>query len=508
MRKGVPELNTAGILYNNDATYTELCSAEDVLELMNSDGPFTGNYVLMNDIDLSEYEGALTQRPIGLEAASAFKGVFEGNGNTISGINIEHTGKAAFFGYATNAQIRNLNLDGTVTSTTSYTAMMCGVVNGSTTIDNCTVSGKVNGGEFTGGFVGFALLNSGSDNFLRIAGSTNCADITSTSTKVGGFVGYIQHQKAGASSVISGCINRGNVMSTHAGQAYVGGIVGLIRNCNNTKDTYGEGAAIIGCSNYGEIKGTQRVAGILPAVLDDKQSECRVSNCANYGYIYAEGKGADTRTDVGGVVAVAINLNVDACVNYGRVEAKTGEICASVVGRLYNFDTYAPAEIRNCYDLSGQGLVVVGNPDDMVCDNYKLTYCKTFTENIHLPEKYQGFETVLWSFGERGAYLSNSHDECTFIYKVTAEPTYTADGAYQYWCPICGEIERTGVITKLDPVYGDVNADGEFNNTDIAVLVRVLSGWNENTLALNLDPTGDGKTNNRDAITLILALAE
>lgn len=507
MDYGVPMLRTTSeYIYFNDS-YTELCTAEDVLELMNSDGPFTGKYVLQDDIDLSEYEGELTQRPIGLEAASAFKGTFEGNGFTISGINITYDGKAALFGYATNATIRNLNIEGTVTSTTSYTALMCAVVNGTTSIDNCTVSGTVNGGEFTGGYVGFALLNSGSDNYFRITGSTNYASINSTSTKVGGFVGYIQHQKAAATSVISGCINRGKVESTFSGQAYVGGIVGLIRNCNNAKTTFGDGAWIVGCSNFGEIRGVQRVAGILPAVLDDKESECRVSNCANFGYIYAEGKGADTRTDIGGVVAVATNLNVDACVNYGRVEAATGKICSSVVGRMYNFDTYAPAEVKNCYDLSGQGLEVVGDPDNMVCDNYKKTYCKTFTQNIGMMEKYQGFDTDLWRVGNNGAFLANSHDECTPVYQQT-DATYEADGSWKYWCPICGEVISSGSIDKLIPVYGDINGDRVFNNTDLTVLVRYLSGYSETTLALNLDPNGDGKTNNRDAIELIKALSE
>ena len=506
MTYGTPTLNSAGSYVYSDSTYTELSTPEDILSLMNAEGPFTGKYVLTCDIDLSEYEGTLTQKPIGLAVADAFKGTFEGNGCTISGIDITTDDKAGFFGYAINATIRNLNLEGSVSSTTSYTALMCGVVNGITTIDNCTVRGTVSGAECTGGFVGFALLNAGAGNHLRIAGSTSYADILSTSTKTGGIIGYVQLQKAGASAVISGCINRGDITSTHNGQAYAGGIVGLIRNCNNAKDTFGEGVSIVGCSNFGDVSGIQRIAGIIPAVLDDKTAKCRVSNCQNFGHILAEGKGGDTLTDVGGVVAVAINLNVDACLNYGRVEAKTGKICASVVGRLYNYDTYAAAEIRNCYDLSGQGLAVVGDPDNMVCDNYKLTYCKTFTQNISMPSKYQGFDTPLWAFGDNGAYLANSHDECSLIYKVTAEPSYTADGAYKYWCPVCGEEGECGILPKLELVWGDVNADGVFSNADVATLIRVLSGYEVEYLAQNADATADGKINNRDAIALIAKL--
>lgn len=509
MTGGMPALRIVSGYKYSDAQYTELSTPEDILELMNADGPFTGKYVLKCDIDLSKYTGELTQRPIGLEVATAFKGTFEGNGYTISGIDITYEGKAGFFGYGINATVRNLNLRGSVNSTSAYTALMFGVVNGSVQIDNSSVAGEVNGADSTGGIVGFALLNSGSDNFLRISGSTNYASIKTANAKAGGIVGYVQHQKAGATTVISDCINRGDITSSMSGQAYAAGIVGLARNCNNNKDVFGDGLSIIGCSNFGNITATagQRIAGIIPAVLDDKESECRVSNCANFGRIYAEGKGENTRTDVGGVVAVAINLNVDACVNYGWVEVGSGKICASVVGRLYNYSNYAPAEIRNCYDLSGQGLEVVGDPDGMVCDNYKLTYCKTFTQNIHLPEKYQGFETVLWEFGERGAYLAGSHTECSYNYKLTLAPTYTSEGEYVYWCAICGKIESSGSIDKLALVYGDVNADGEFNNSDLTMLVRVLAGWQEEYLAPNADPNGDGRISNRDAIVLIRKLA-
>ncbi len=60
-----------------------------------------------------------------------------------------------------------------------------------------------------------------------------------------------------------------------------------------------------------------------------------------------------------------------------------------------------------------------------------------------------------------------------------------------------------------EAVYGDVNGDGGFNNTDITELVRYLSGWDVSDFVYeNADVDGNGKVNNRDAFALIVALAD
>ncbi len=57
------------------------------------------------------------------------------------------------------------------------------------------------------------------------------------------------------------------------------------------------------------------------------------------------------------------------------------------------------------------------------------------------------------------------------------------------------------------PVYGDINGDGAFNNTDITELVRYLSGWTVSEAVIdNADFDENGTANNRDAMALIVAL--
>lgn len=56
---------------------------------------------------------------------------------------------------------------------------------------------------------------------------------------------------------------------------------------------------------------------------------------------------------------------------------------------------------------------------------------------------------------------------------------------------------------------GDMDEDGALTNADMALLVRVLSGWSDVTYAnYSADLNTDAKINNRDAIELVRALAE
>ena len=55
---------------------------------------------------------------------------------------------------------------------------------------------------------------------------------------------------------------------------------------------------------------------------------------------------------------------------------------------------------------------------------------------------------------------------------------------------------------------GDMDEDGSITNTDITLLVRVLSGWTDVPYAnYSADITANGKLDNRDAIELVRKFA-
>ena len=76
-----------------------------------------------------------------------FKDTFDDDGHTISGLIINATEQnQGLFGYVLGGTIKNVNLTGVnVTSTTSYVGGLVGFFTGSGSIENCTVSGKVEG---------------------------------------------------------------------------------------------------------------------------------------------------------------------------------------------------------------------------------------------------------------------------------------------------------------------------------------------------------------------------
>lgn len=116
------------------------------------------NFKLTENINL---EGA-SWRPLGTEAAP-FAGLFDGNGKTISGINITGTENVALFGYTTTAaKISNLTISGSV-SGTEHVAGLVAVNTG--TITNCNA----------------ADMNVTGENYLSAIAAKNTGTITSSS---------------------------------------------------------------------------------------------------------------------------------------------------------------------------------------------------------------------------------------------------------------------------------------------------------------------------------------
>ena len=232
------------------------------------------------DIDLTgnEFEGV----PI-------FGGMFEGNHHTISGLYITGEGSVkGLFRYLTEgAVVQNLSVTGEIVpqGSRSYIGSIAG--NNAGTILNCNFSGKVEGKDYVGGFVGLNEVSGtiencqtegliqgthfvggiAGDNQGVIRACSNLADVnteeyknslevsditietmtnseaTYTVTDVGGIAGS-------SSGVIKGCDNRGTIGYQHIGYN-VGGIAGS------------QVGYIYDCENQGRILGRKEVGGIV-----------------------------------------------------------------------------------------------------------------------------------------------------------------------------------------------------------------------------------------------------
>ncbi len=225
---GKVNLSSSATLSINGAPYTVLNSASQLSSIGSALG---GKYALGADLDASSLGGYV---PIGSNI-TAFTGVFDGLGHTISHLTIASARTSDIGMFGVNAgTLRNLGLVGASVSS-SYAASLgalAGVNNG--TISNAFATGTVSGGEMVGGLVG---TNAGPINNAHANVSV------SGNLQVGGLVGYS-----------TGLISNAYATGTVSGNQRVGGLVGsslrTISNAYATGAVSGQGAEIGGLVGY------------------------------------------------------------------------------------------------------------------------------------------------------------------------------------------------------------------------------------------------------------------
>ena len=179
--------------------------------------------------------------------ADAFAGTFDGNGHTISGL----SGSNGLFGFVNGATIRNLKVEGTISSTSANVGGIVGKTQTGTKIENCAFTGSVSSTSTgntagVGGIVG--KVNTGS---LTITNCYNTANVTS-SKNAGGILGY----SGAAGTKIENCFNTGTISGTYASGGIVGSMTSSkssISNCYWTQPDDGNGLGSGKINNDGKV---------------------------------------------------------------------------------------------------------------------------------------------------------------------------------------------------------------------------------------------------------------
>lgn len=292
------------------------------------------HYKLMTDVDLNGSED-FQWTPIGYYTSSTdyqcFGGHFDGNGHTVSGVyvNTSTLSCVGFFGYTSNATVKNIALIGTTVTTTksnSYAGGIIGKVDGTIEIEDCSssYSGNISSLQYAGGIVGYVVVatitNCHNTGMVRSGGAYNSQYAYS-----GGVVGYIC-----TTTTITNCYNTGQISSSayynngNNCYCYSGGIVG-----DGT-------VSISNCYNIGSISS---------------------SNSYNYGYGY-----------VGGVIGHGTAV-ISNCYNTGSVSCSNNyRYCGGIIGS-------GTATITNCYNtgtLTGGG---IAGSASTVTNSYYLNTC-------------------------------------------------------------------------------------------------------------------------------------
>lgn len=304
--------------------------------------------------------------PIG-SSSTKFSGTFDGKNHTIS--NFKTSGQySGLFGYVNGATIQNLTVNVTNNAGATSAAGLVGVVNGTTTIRNCTVNGTISGTHQVGGFVGFAQ-GVYQDNTLvlpcnlTIEGCINNATVTTTSqasdnnrTSAGGFVGYVN---AGATVTIKSytdengqtkkSTNNGKISTTSsADNKGVGGFVGY---------SYGK-ITLTDCVNEknATITGKERVGGLVGYIGkadSDSQKEMVISGCENKAAVTSNS--TNDVYGIGGIVGYnsGHKVAITNCINSGAITG-THET-AGIIGYSDH------SEISNCTNSGAvSGFATVG----------------------------------------------------------------------------------------------------------------------------------------------------
>lgn len=297
--------------------------------------------VITKDIDLKE---AAPWTPIGNGtyttgneiSGAAFRGVFDGQGYTITNLDIVVPSDAAsgsawgLFGVLDGATIRNVHV-GSGSSLTSTAAKMTamGAVAGyafDSTIENCSNAASL---DFDGGtdkirasIGGIAGGICASESGTIVKGCINYGRLASTNTvntnnggsgfSLGGVVGFADAKGTpSASNSVEECTNEGII------DAQATRTAGILATANKY-------TALKGCVNKGAVTctdtkaTTSRVAGIVSAI---GAGNCSVTGCVNRAAVVYAVAGNTKQGYAAGIVGQTNDNTtvIDGCENYGTV---------------------------------------------------------------------------------------------------------------------------------------------------------------------------------------------
>lgn len=276
--------------------YIGIYTVEDFDYLRNSS---TGQYILMNDIDMSnidDWDGI------------NFQGTFDGNNYEIQNYHFEN----GFFDTTTNAVISNITISANISKTT-YVRDDGTWTNGVGVLANC-------------------ITTSYSESALsKITNIKIKGEIHHTCVKeFGTIAGVVEPGCKTATVTMSNIVNEAKIYYDEKGCDSVGGVIGAVHQQNSSNEYF-------------------------PAF--------DLSNTVNKGDIYVKSEEAGySRSKIGGILGCGYG-NISSCDNYGQINvdcpiAKDNEdndasyqeifICGGIVGQTGPYRNGYPASINSC----------------------------------------------------------------------------------------------------------------------------------------------------------------
>ena len=368
--------------------------------------------------------------PIG-NSNNKYQGTFDGNNKTITNLYINASQNyMGLFGYTYEGTIKNLTFEyANVTKTNNYAGVLVGKAYGGSTLQNIKISNtcQIKGGNYTGGIAGELDGNAyNCVNYATVQGIQN----------IGGLCGNYSKSRTGNS--MTACANYGNVTASNSN---VGGLVG-----------YFDSGTIQDCANYGDVKGTERVAGMAGSVINGK-----IQNVFSYGNISVTTKtqkvgmffGYSSSGATEGMVAYysGAKLTVngqeqtvkafgngtpseDNATGFTETQLKSGFVA-------YQLQQNASSEAKWGQNLANDDDIypVIGSEHQVYADNTTLN-CKTY-------------EVVRGSFTNNPTSSAIRYQHGTINHHVATDATCTEAATKEYWqCQDCLKTYSDSQLTK------------------------------------------------------------
>jgi len=404
------EAKTGTVLKASDLQgLAELTSGEDAKD-------FEGyTFSLHNDIDFGGHQTKPIADGAGRSGSvakgSVFKGTIDGNGHTVKNLAISNNTSDVYTGFIANlsgsdAALVNLNFENiSIEAPNCEAAAVVSMVSEGATVKNVHVlSGSISGKQGVGGIVGRVLKNGHLEN------CSNHADISATTNNAGGIAGTAYYTENNVVMTISDCHNYGDV---HADNVSAGGIAGLsnadITDCTN------EGNISANNNSCGGIVGAQNARGVISGCVNKgnivadatsngfggivgwiryesntmnypNQSVIEVVNCENQGSIDIT---SDDTYGASGIVGLTYrNAKIDKCVNKARKISAKGMVAGITV--FQNTGYACPVAnpmltVTNCTSTTNVDTQMTGAlKADLVYDNTAGEFV-TLKDNTYSP---------------------------------------------------------------------------------------------------------------------------
>ena len=304
--------------FASDSAESEVITVKNDTQLRQAFAKIEGGLVsssceirLVNDIDVAGKLSMLTKE---------FKGVFDGNGKTISGL-----AKPLFQQFS--GTVTDLVIRGEIDATKEDFPDKSNAASFALTASNATASGLVSyvnvqtrAGRMNGGGLFGSVKNKNSFTDCRYYGEYK-AELTDSNSALGGIVGWCTPNDQAVT--FENCLFGGKITVTGAvadQSAWIGGILGhasqavvSLKNCTS------EGKIVSSITD-----GEDYVGGILG--INDLAAN-RIEHCVNKSSLTA-------RVNAGGIVGgILENAEISFCANYGEIKAdNNGAFCGVANG--------------------------------------------------------------------------------------------------------------------------------------------------------------------------------